>query len=558
VARAEKPIFVVAIAVAAAILSYRPVYEPDLGWHLAQGREALAAHFVRTNLFSFTYPDYPQHYTSWLSEAIAYSAWRAGGDVGVRTTQALVLAAALAFVYLACRLRATALTSMAVLAIGFLVIEPRAIPRPHLVSFAGIAFCSWLVERARAARSARPLYAAVPIVVLWSNAHGESIFAPAMLGLFAIAELIHPSALPRREAFRGLIVAIVCGAALLVNPYGWGMLRYLYENAILPQSLTISELQPAYLPAYKAFFVYGVVALLVLASLPRQLTLWEALAAIVFAALGYRYLRFTPLVVFVTAPMIAARLTAWNARGLDSRAVLVTALVGAVFVSRLPLFAYVRSLQPGGLFSQTMFSSRAVEFVRTEGLAGPVFNSNNLGGWIAWELYPDVRVFQDSRLQAYPQEHFDAILRASRSQEEWDALVRGVDWAVLSTPRPNALSGAGRFPLEQWAAIFWDEAVAIVARRGGRYDGAIARLEYRVVTPESDIFALAPLLSSAQGARLRLEAERQRLENPTGFTAAAVMCVLDDSTACDDVERLAARFPAFEHEAQFVRVLRSK
>ena len=59
---------VLTIAAASAILSYRPVYEPDLGWHLAHGREHLAGRLVRTNLFSFTWPEYPQRYTSWLSD----------------------------------------------------------------------------------------------------------------------------------------------------------------------------------------------------------------------------------------------------------------------------------------------------------------------------------------------------------------------------------------------------------------------------------------------------------------------------------------------------------
>ena len=143
---------VLTIAAASAILSYRPVYEPDLGWHLAHGRENLAGRLVRTNLFSFTWPEYPQRYTSWLSETIAYAAWSAGGDAAVRTLQAAALAVTFGFVYLACRVRGAVLPSVAILVFGFLVIEPRAIPRPHLVSFAGVAVCSWLIERARAAR----------------------------------------------------------------------------------------------------------------------------------------------------------------------------------------------------------------------------------------------------------------------------------------------------------------------------------------------------------------------------------------------------------------------
>jgi hypothetical protein len=41
------------ILVGAVVLAFRPIYEPDLWWHLAQGRENAQGRFVRTNVFSF-------------------------------------------------------------------------------------------------------------------------------------------------------------------------------------------------------------------------------------------------------------------------------------------------------------------------------------------------------------------------------------------------------------------------------------------------------------------------------------------------------------------------
>ena len=66
------------IAAGAAILSFRPIYEPDLWWHLSQGREDVSGHLVRTNVFSFTYPDYRQRFTPWLFDSVAYLSWAAG------------------------------------------------------------------------------------------------------------------------------------------------------------------------------------------------------------------------------------------------------------------------------------------------------------------------------------------------------------------------------------------------------------------------------------------------------------------------------------------------
>ena len=210
--------------------------------------------------------------------------------------------------------------------------------------------------------------------------------------------------------------------------------------------------------------------------MPRRLSLAEGLTFAVFSALGWRYLRLTPLVFLATAPMVVNRLTLWTARGFDGRTMLAMALVASVFVSRVPLKTMVDGVRLGGLHPDVIYSPGALAYAMTHELNGPVFNSHNLGGWLAWTMYPEVRVFQDSRLQAYPPEHFRAILDASRSQPAWDALVSGVDWAILSLPRPNALSGDGRFPSADWAIVYTDDAVDIVVRRTGRY-AALAALQ---------------------------------------------------------------------------------
>ncbi len=69
------------------------------------------------------------------------------------------------------------------MAFGFFVLEPRALPRPHTLSFAGMAASALLIERARARRSVRPLVWAVPLFAVWSNLHVESLFGLAYLGV---------------------------------------------------------------------------------------------------------------------------------------------------------------------------------------------------------------------------------------------------------------------------------------------------------------------------------------------------------------------------------------
>lgn len=459
------------MAGAAAILSVRPIYEPDLWWHLAQGREDAAGRLVRTNVFSFTYPDYRQHFTPWLFDLAAYGAWQAAGAAGIQLLQFALLLVSFLLVDAACRTRAPAWAAVPVMALAFFIIEPRALPRPHLASFAGMAACTLLIERSAVRRSAAPLVWVIPLIALWSNLHVECVFGVLAAGLYAVGEIARPAALTRTQAIRALAIAAAAAVATLANPYGWGLALYFYENLAVPQVLAIAELRPPYLPDYRAFFAYVLLLAVVLLLSWRTVRAWEALLAVTFAVFGAMYLRVTPLVALVTAPMLAGRLSAASARGIDRRAIVVTGVVLALACSRIPLRLLVTEIVPGSraVVPQRFFSAAAIAFVERAQLQGPVFNSQNLGGYLAWELFPRVQVFQDSRLQAYPPGHFGSIIAASQAQGDWDVLVRDVDWAIVSVPRPNQLSGHARFPATAWASVYQDDAIEIVVRRAGRY-----------------------------------------------------------------------------------------
>lgn len=463
----------VAIVAGAALVSFRPTYEPDLWWHLAQGREAAAGRLVRANLFSFLYRDYPQHYTSWLFDLGSYLLWTRAGGAALQMVQALLIATALGITALACRVRASMAATIAACLFGWLIIEPRALPRPHVFSFAAFAACVWLVERARVARSAGPLVWLVPLVVLWANVHVECVFGIGFAGLFGLCEWIRPRTLPRAEALKVIGIATVALIGTAVNPYGFGLLRYLYENAFVPQVLNIAELRPPYMPNYRGFFAWIIVGGILAVVRWRTVTLAEAATILVFALLGFRHLRLTPMLFFVSAPLVARCIDELKAFGVDRRAAAVTAAVAVALLSRVPVPALVRNLDAGSdaLTPPALFSAPAMAFARERGLAGPAFTSLNLGGYVAWELYPSALVFQDARLQAYPASHFRAIMDASRSPDAWDAITRGIDWAVLSLPRANELSGIGQFDPREWGSAYRDDAIEIVVRRRGAYGG---------------------------------------------------------------------------------------
>ncbi len=540
---------------ASAMVSVRWAYEPDLWWHLAHGREIAAGNLPRTNLFSFTHPDFPQPSISWLFDLGTYGLWQAGGAVALQLAQTLVIFLTLGLLFAACRQRSDVAVSAAVVIFGFFILEPRALPRPHTLSFAGMAACALLIERTQARGSIRPLLWAVPLLLVWSNLHVESLFGLAYLGCFGVGLVLQPRDAPRALGWSVLLVTAACATVVLVNPYGFGLVQYLIDNARVPEVIRIAELQPPYLPSYAPFYVYLVATLGLFLAPPRFPRLWEALATGVFAFLAVRYLRFTPLLLCVTAPVVAARLAV--AVG-SSRLLPLGAVFLGLLTARLEPATFVRQLGLGieRVAPAEIIPRGGTAFARRVGLRGPLFNSNNIGGWVIWDLYPEARVFQDSRLQAYPAQHFRDTMEAYRSHEQWNALVAGVDWAMLSVPRANDLSGAGRFPAGDWATVYWDDASEIVVRRTGVFASLIDAYEYRVLRPGFDPFGPLPT-DIARADRLVTEVQRNRDENPASFAPAAWLCVHGDPEACTAAFTMAAARPGLRRVAIRLERLRA-
>jgi len=465
-----------AVLVAAGVLvSFRSTYEPDLWWHLAQGRETAAGRLVRANRFSIDYPDYPQPYTSWLFDLGSYALWSGAGPAAIQTLEAALIAGTLAMMAAACRQRSSLGATIAVCAFGWIVLEPRALPRPHLISFFGLAACMLAIESARRGRSWRPLLWCPAAIAVWSNFHVECVFGVAALALFAGGELVRPRDLSREDAAKAIVVTVAALLATAANPYGFGLLRYTYENSFVPQLIDVAELRPPYLPNYRGFFAWAILAAVLAVVRRTCVSLSDALLITLFGALGFRYLRLTPLLILASAPLVGRCLDDLRWFRAAPRLAPAVGVLAALLLVRVPLPTLVRDLRAGGdaLEPPALFSPRAMAFARTNGLSGPVFTSINLGGYVAWHLYPAAHIFLDSRLQAYPPSHFRSVIEASGDRRAWAALTARVDWAVLSRPRANALSGVGEFDPAEWGVAFHDDAIEIIVRRSGRF-GAIA------------------------------------------------------------------------------------
>lgn len=453
-------------------LCLAPMAESDLFFRIEAGRQILARHGLpRANLYSFTFPDYPDLDTSWLFEVAAAALYARGGFAAVVLAKTAVVVGAFAGAFFVCvRRGAGAAASAVALAAAAFVGRERFVERPHVFSLAGLVMVLAISDAlGRAARSNhRLVIAALAAVIVWANLHAGVFVAPALLALSAVAARIDG-----RRGVRALAwLAVGAALATLATPLGPRLLTYLRLHTILPALHPVDEFRSATWISDAPLFVYmGAVVVAAWATRARGALL--PLAAM--AALALQSARFGADFALYAAPVVAVALSR-----LGEKAVATWAT--AAVLATLAVVLRVQAARAGGApiaigLDETALPLEALRFVEDNGLRERMYNDFETGSYLLFEGFPRHRVFVDPRLPAYPPELHALLGRADLTRAEWDQAMRrfGVDSALL------AYAGLNRrvawWDPETWALVYRAHDARVFVRRLPRWRAFIAAHE---------------------------------------------------------------------------------
>jgi hypothetical protein len=504
-----------ALLVFTAGLALLPMSESDLFFRLEAGREILAHHALPSrNLFSFTYPDYPDLDLSWLFEVGAALIQRAWGIGGVVIAKTLVVTATIGAAFWLCRRRGSGpLGATLALAAAVTVMQERLVERPHIFSFAGeigLLCALELLETAGAGRRRRRAWLTAGLlagVALWANFHAGVFMAPVLLGLYAIGAAfdrrearrrvpggpLPPAEAPGREvpasgaAWRAALLAAGACGAMLLTPVGVGIFRYLALHVRIPRLHAVDEFRAASLESDGALLLYASLLVVALAlGGRRRLRVRQLLPALGLGLLAWRTIRFGADFALLAAPLLASAGSAAAARFaeripavLRGRAPLAgvsALLLGLALGPRLGAARQGRPLVDVGLDTAAL-PLEAIRFVEENGLRERMYNDFEIGAYLAFEGYPRYRVFIDPRLPAYPPEFHQLMGRADLSRGEWDRAMEryGVQSALL------AYAGLNRrvawWDPARWALVYRQHDARVFVRRLPKWRALIAARE---------------------------------------------------------------------------------
>jgi hypothetical protein len=464
------PVMVASLLAMLAALTVRSRFDdPDTWWHLKDGEVIWNTHAVfTTDLFSYT-----NHHAliphEWLSELLIYGAYRLGGYSGLMLWLCFFSAALLIAGYTLCSLysgnaKVALLGSLTIWlfgTIGFAV-------RPHMVGYL-LLIIELLLLHLGQTRNRLWFLGLPPLFALWVNCHGSFFFGIVLAGAFLFSSwfnfqiglLVATCWDPRRR--RTMTLAMILSvAALFLNPVGAKLVLYPF-NTLLSPGMSFSpivEWQPLQFGEPRSFaflVVLGGVFLLVI--LRRTELLWRELLMVALGAwLAASHVRMLFVFGILVAPILSRLLsTAWD--GYDGEkdrplpnAVLIVASLLVIFLAfprRQNLAAQVEENSP----------VRAVEFIKTHHLSGPMLNEWVYGGYLIWAA-PDHPVFIDGRGDGFDTDEYGKwALLQSNPHALLDKY--GIRFCLLARESPMVTV----LPLlPGWQIVYSDNLSVIVAR----------------------------------------------------------------------------------------------
>jgi hypothetical protein len=498
-----------------------PMDETDLFYNLRLGEIVLATHAVpRTNLLSFTAPDAPDPNLAWLFQIVLALAYRAAGVPGTVVLKTGFVVATFAILFrVALRRGAHPAAAAAALALAAWAAEPRFVERPHLATFLGLALTLLALERAEPRNDLRPraLWLLVPGGLLWANANSCFFLAPALLLLHATGALLDGR---RAAARRAVLLAAALAPLVLATPSGADALRYIANHFRMPSLRPLQEYRAATWPLDGPFFILG--AALLASALGPGRSWRHVLPAAALGVLGARRIRFVAEFALVAGPIVAVAATRLSAalaarfeRSGASPAASAAVGAGLIVATLAPRLDAVRRGEPVldlGVEAD-LVPTAAISFADANGLRARMYNDLEVGSYLAWQGWPRFRVFQDPRINGYPEAMHAVLRRADLTPAEWQAFLDGfgVTSALISYPTQNPR--AALFDPARWALVYRAADGLVFVRRDAGHDALVARAEEPVTFALAADGTIAPRVLDGRPAGASLPAcewERRR------------------------------------------------
>ena len=506
----KKEILVLALVmVGLAGIFYKPIFSCDIWHHLKMGEYIIQHDYIlpEADPFSYTTDGKSLIHHEWLAQIILNLVHKSFGFMGLRVLRVTLLLLSLAFVFwTALKLSRRFFVALLVLLITAYLFRTRYMIRPELFSLLFFTFLyTWFLTARR--RCNYPYYAFFFLLcVLWINLHPFMIFIGGLISLLILGQgtkkLPGIAKLLRFRSFpcNPMVLFLLFLVASLINPYGYGIYEYILKATPVVKQY-IQEWQPIFVslqsgpfrsitggvlafPLIMKALVSGIIIVflvVLVGSYARKM--WWALEDILMgllmiymaiSAARFAWLLFVPILLVLKYANYYTRNRKPPEKLKQTIVVLLWTGV-AVFSGYWLKEAYCRI--PYNFTNEIQrknYPVIPVKILQDANLAGRLYNPSCWGGYLLYHLYPDHKVFIDTRTHLHGESSVVNSMVIQYQYPGFEKLIEKFDFDILLLKKMFGDKRPFSFP--NWILIFENASSAMYLKDNARNEGNLKNI----------------------------------------------------------------------------------
>ncbi len=452
----------------------------DIGRHIMDGKVFFThpdqwGALLYTNFYSASNPDFLIINHHWAAGLLLYLIHALFGWGGLHIVAILLRCAALLLILDVARKISSNFIAAGVAILLLPMLAYRHEIRPEIFAYLFGAITLWILFSVHAGNKSRRLLWGIPVLsLLWVNVHASFPLGLGMIALFSADAFLKKS--PDRNRYGVILCASLF--ATLLNPAGISGALYpvwilrdpgyaVLENLSLPflRSIGITN------PAFTLLFLSSVAFVFAIALLAYHGKLREyrplAVLGVLLILMSFLAVRHIAFCALLLIPLFAASvfhgLNRFPKKILTTLGVLVLVVNVIWQMSLLRNRWIVLGLEPS--------ANAAAAFIKEQKIEGPLFNNFDIGGYVIYHFFPDLRPFVYNRPESHPSEFWrSTYIPMMQDDFVWHQKLQEYGFNIIVLYHGDRTTWAQQFLMARigdpmWAAVFVDRSVIVFVRR---------------------------------------------------------------------------------------------
>ena len=390
--------------------------DPDALWHFSAGKYMVDHHQILTHdVFSWYLAGKYWMSHEWLFEVIIYLYYSIFSDKYLIIFSLVNVLGLLLLIYYTNKDDIIKNKVFSLFWLTFsIIIGPYIVGRPQLISYILLALTIYLLKDLYDNKDSKKIYFLPLIGIIWSNVHGGSsnliyiytfIFMICSLFTFKFSKL-ESTRKSKKQILTYLIIGLLCMLTININPHGFKMFLYPYQN--LNDSFmvnNITEWRATSLAITADLFYVGFVFFIFMVMLlsKKKIRLLDFIIFLSVVFLGFRSVRFWAYTYIIMSYFIYYYIPK-RKDDPGTQEIIMLISIGLLIVFGLSYKNIYKNTH------KLNISEKMINRIKYE-KPKRLYNVYDLGGEL---IYNDIKVFIDGRADLYSKYNFMDAVNISR------------------------------------------------------------------------------------------------------------------------------------------------